>query len=123
MAETEHERAGLEEEPIARQVSRAMMRLYKEQFGRGPERAWTYHCGDDMIVSLIVNSLTPVERSLRELGDAQGVRDIRMRFQHATEPHFRSAVEEATGRRVIGFMSGMDVANDLASEVFTLEPR
>jgi len=122
MAETEQEPAGLQE-TTATQVSRAMMRLYKEQFGRGPERAWTYQCGEDVLVSLIVNSLTPVERSLRDLGDAQGVRDIRTRFQHATEPHFRAAVEKATGRRVIGFMSGMDVENDLASEVFTLEPR
>jgi hypothetical protein len=32
-------------------------------------------------------------------------------------------VEDVTGRRVIGFMSGIDVHNDLSSEVFTLEPR
>jgi uncharacterized protein YbcI len=44
-------------------------------------------------------------------------------FQHTTEDKFRAAVEEITGRRVIGFMSGIDVHNDLSSEVFTLEPR
>jgi uncharacterized protein YbcI len=44
-------------------------------------------------------------------------------FQHATERQFREAVERITGRRVIGFMSGIDVHNDLCSEVFTLEPR
>jgi hypothetical protein len=29
---------------------------------------------------------------------------------------------EATGRRVIGFMSGIDIEQDLSCEVFTLEP-
>jgi hypothetical protein len=44
-------------------------------------------------------------------------------FPRPTEPKLRAAVEQATGRRVIGFMSGIDVARDLANEVFTLEPR
>jgi uncharacterized protein YbcI len=68
------------------------------------------------------NSLTPVERSMRDMGEQQRLRDIRVMFQHATEPQFREAVERITGRRVIGFMSGIDVRNDLSSEVFTLEP-
>ena len=98
-----------------------MVRLYKEQFGRGPESAWTYHSGPDAITSVLANSLTPVERALRDMGEEQRLRDIRMMFQHATEPQFRAAVEEISGRRVIGFMSGMDVHNDLSCEVFTLE--
>ena len=41
-----------------------------------------------------------------------------MATRASNEPQFRAAVEEITGRRVIGFMSGMDVEHDLASEVF-----
>jgi len=99
-----------------------MVKLYKEQFGRGPESAWTRYSGPDCIVSLLTNSLTPVERTMRDMGEEQRLRDIRMMFQHATEPKFRADVEEITGRRVIGFMSGIDVHNDISCEVFTLEP-
>jgi uncharacterized protein YbcI len=105
---------------VLREVSRAMVRLYKEQFARGPESVSTHFSGPDTITSIIGNSLTPVERSMRDIGEEQRLRDIRLMFQHATEPAFRAAVEEITGRRVIGFMSGIDVEHDLASEVFTL---
>ena len=45
-----------------------------------------------------------------------------MLFQYATETKFRAAVEEATGRTVKAFMSGVDVEQDIACEVFVLEP-
>jgi uncharacterized protein YbcI len=105
-----------------REVSRAMVRLYKEQFGRGPETVSTHYAGANTIVSILANSLTPVERSMRDMGEYQRLRDIRLMFQHATEAQFRAVVEQITGRRVIGFMSGIDVANDISTEVFTLEP-
>ena len=105
-----------------RDVSKAMVALYKEQFGRGPETVWTRYSGPDTIITILGSSLTPVERTMRDMGEEARLRDIRMMFQYATEPKFRELVESITGRRVIGFMSGMDVANDLACEVFTLEP-
>ena len=104
-----------------RDISRAMVRLYKEQFGRGPESVSTHYSGPDVIVSILGNTLSPVERSMRDMGKHQSLRDIRVMFQHATEPQFREAVEQITGRRVLGFMSGIDVDHDLACEVFTLE--
>jgi uncharacterized protein YbcI len=123
------EPVGLREDPAEtatlntlRDISRAMVRLYKEQFGRGPETVSTHYSGPDVIVCILGNSLSPVERSMRDMGEQQRLRDIRVMFQHATEPEFREAVERITGRRVIGFMSGIDVEHDLASEVFTLQP-
>jgi uncharacterized protein YbcI len=105
-----------------RDVSKAMVKLYKEQFGRGPETVWTRYSGPDAIITILGNSLTPVERTMRDMGEEQRLRDIRMMFQHATEPKFRELVEGITGRRVIAFMSGIDVANDISCEVFTLAP-
>lgn len=46
-----------------------------------------------------------------------------MLFQYAVEDQFRAAVEEVTERRVVSFMSAVDVDNDLASEIFLLAPR
>jgi uncharacterized protein YbcI len=111
------------EADVLRQISRAMVRLYKEHFGRGPESVSTHFSGPDAIVSILGNSLTPVERSLRDLGSLQQLRDIRLMFQHGSEEEFRSAVEAVCGRKVIGFTSGIDIDHDLSCEVFILEPR
>ncbi len=104
-------------------VSRALGRLYKEQFGRGPETAHSYFAGPDTVICLLADTLTPVERSMLDMGERQRLRDIRMLFQYATETKFRAVVEEATGRKVKAFMSGVDVDQDLACEIFVLEPK
>jgi uncharacterized protein YbcI len=73
-------------------------------------------------VATIENSLTAAERKLLELDEHQGVREIRMFFQHASESDFTGTVEEITGRKVWAFVSGMDTQRDVSSEVFYLEP-
>jgi uncharacterized protein YbcI len=114
--------AELRREGVTRDLSQAMVRIYREQFGRGPETVSTRFSGPDVIISLLGNSLTPVEKSMLKMGEDQRLRDVRSIFQHATESTFRAEVERITGRRVIGFMSDIDVHNDLSCEIFTLEP-
>lgn len=104
-------------------LTKAMVRLYKEQFGRGPERSRSYFAGRDTLICVLADTLTPVERSMREMGEHQRLRDIRMMFQYATETRFRAAVEEITGRQVLSFMSAVDVERDLACEIFVFEPQ
>jgi uncharacterized protein YbcI len=104
------------------QVTRAMVAIYKEQFGRGPRYAHSHYAGSDSIVCFLEGSLTPVERTLAVIGEDQQLRDIRGLFQHAAEDSFRSAVEAITGRRVVAFISGIDTEVDISSEVFLLEP-
>jgi uncharacterized protein YbcI len=104
------------------EVSRAMVRLYKEQFGRGPVKAKTRFADHDTLLCTLEGSLTPAEQSLVAMGEDQRLRDIRMFFQHACEPQFREVIENLTGRKVIGFVSGMDTGRDISAEVFYLEP-
>jgi uncharacterized protein YbcI len=104
------------------ELTNAMVRLYKELFGRGPTKARTNYAGPDTIITTVQNSLTAAERNMVELGEDQRVREIRMFFQHASEAEFTGTVEEITGRKVWAFVSGMDTARDMASEVFYLEP-
>jgi uncharacterized protein YbcI len=103
-------------------LTKAMVRLYKELFGRGPTKARTDYAGPDTLVSTIENSLTAAERTMVELNEEQRVREIRMFFQHANERDFVETVEQITGRTVRAFVSGMDTQHDVASEVFYLEP-
>jgi uncharacterized protein YbcI len=104
------------------ELTNAMVRLYKELFGRGPTKARTDYAGPDTIVSTIQNSLTPSERNMLELGEHQRVREIRMFFQHASDSEFSNTVEQITGRKVWAFVSGIDTGADVSSEVFYLEP-
>src|SRR4051812_26050390 len=103
------------------ELTNAMVRLYKELFGRGPTKARTHYAGPDTIVSTIENSLTPAERNMIELGEHQRVREIRMFFQHASDSEFTETVEQITGRKVWAFVSGIDTGEDVSSEVFYLE--
>jgi uncharacterized protein YbcI len=112
------DRQGLE----LQEITNAMVRLYKELFGRGPTKARTNYAGPDTLVATIENSLTAAERKMLELDEDQRVREIRMFFQHASRVEFTGTVEEITGRKVWAFVSGMDTHRDVSSEVFYLEP-
>ena len=103
-------------------VSDEMVRLYKNLFGRGPTRARADFAGPNTLICTLEDSLTPVERTLVEMGEHTRLRDTRMFFQHTCEADFRDAVEAVTGRRVRAFVSGIDTAQDVSSEVFYLEP-
>ena len=112
------DRQGLE----LQEVTNAMVRIYKEQFGRGPTKARTNYAGPDTLVSTLENSLTVAESSMLALDEHQRVREIRLFFQHASERDFVDAVQQITGRKVRAFVSGTDTHRDVSSEVFYLEP-
>jgi uncharacterized protein YbcI len=104
-------------------ISRAMVKLYKEQFGRGPTKVRTNWAGEDTLVCTLEDSLTPAERNLVKLGEHQRLRDVRMFFQSASVREFCAPVEEITGRTVRSFVSGIDTAEDVSIETFVLYPR
>jgi uncharacterized protein YbcI len=105
-------------------ISDEMVRLYKEQFGRGPGRVRTYWCSDDVLTSVLEETLTPAERGLASLGEHERLRDIRMVFQYATVRDFCEPVERLTGRTVRAFISGIDTEVDgLVVETFVLHPQ
>ena len=108
---------------ILNAVSNEMVRLYKEQFGRGPTRTRTDWAGADTLVVTLEDTLVPSERNLVRLGEHQRLRDIRMFFQYATVAEFCEPVERLTGRKVRSFISGIDTEVDgLSVEMFVLHP-
>jgi uncharacterized protein YbcI len=108
---------------VLAEISRQMVRLYKEQFGRGPTKARTDFAGPDIVICTLEESFTPAESRLVELGEHQRLRDTRMYFQHATEEQFCEVVERVLGRKVRAFVSGTDTGADVSSEIFYLESR
>ena len=104
-------------------ISREMVRLYKEQFGRGPTKTRTDWAGPDVLVCTLEDTFTPAERNLVELGEHERVRDMRTFFQSATVREFCEPIERLTGRKVRSFLSAVDTQVDgLAMETFVLYP-
>jgi uncharacterized protein YbcI len=102
-------------------VSNAMVRLHKEQFGRGPTNARSHFAGPDTLVCTLEDSLLPAERTMVDMGEHQRVRESRMFLQVATQEQFVSVVEDITGRKVRAFASAIDPAPAVVFEVFSFE--
>jgi uncharacterized protein YbcI len=102
-------------------ISEGMVGLLKGFYGPGPTRAKTY-VADDLVVCLLRGGFTKVEQTLREGGRGHAVIAQRMEFQEVMRDRFVAVVEQATGRRVVGFMSGNQQDPDMICEVFVLSP-
>jgi uncharacterized protein YbcI len=103
-------------------VSNEMVAIYKSQFGRGPEKVRAQWAGGDALVVILEKTFTPVERTLRELGEHERLRELRLLFQYAERERFCAPIERLTGRRVRAFISGIDTESDVATEMFVLHP-
>ena len=102
-------------------VSDGMVALLKEFYGRGPTQAKTYY-HDDLVVCLLRGGFTRGEQTLLDGGRGHAVIAQRMEFQEVMRERFTAVVERATGRRVVGFMSGNQQDPDMICEVFVLAP-
>jgi uncharacterized protein YbcI len=107
---------------VRAEVSREMVRLYKEQFGRGPTKSKTEFAGPDIVICTLEDSFTPAERRLAEMEEHQRLRDTRLYFQYATKGEFVGTIERILNRKVRAFNSSVDTHCDVSVEVFHLEP-
>lgn len=108
---------------VLKAISNEMVRLYKEQFGRGPTKTRTVWAGPDMLVVTLEQTFTPAERSLQRMGEHQRLRDLRLLFQYASVETFCEPIERLIGRKVRAFISGIDTEADVATELYLLHPR
>jgi uncharacterized protein YbcI len=102
-------------------ISDGMVALLKEFYGRGPTRTKSYF-EDDLVVCVLRGGFSRVEQTLLEGGRTAAVIQQRMEFQEVMRDRFTGVIEEATGRPVIGFMSGNQQRPDMMCEVFILGP-
>ena len=102
-------------------ISRRIVGLIKEYYGKGPTKARTYHSGD-LVVVLLAGGYTAVERTLLDEGQTKAVMDQRAAFQEVMRPHFKRVIEEELEREVVAFMSATHHDPDLSAEIFVLQP-
>jgi len=102
-------------------ISDGMVALLKEFYGRGPTRAKSYY-EDDLVVCVLRGGFSRVEQTLLDGGRGAAVIQQRMEFQEVMRQRFTGVIQDATGRPVIGFMSGNQQHPDMMCEVFILAP-
>ncbi len=102
-------------------ISDGIVALLKEFYGRGPTRTKSYY-EDDLVVVVMRGGFSVVEQKLLEGGRREAVLQQRREFQAMMRERFSAVVENATGKRVIGLMSGNQQDPDITTEVFILAP-
>jgi uncharacterized protein YbcI len=102
-------------------ISDGMVALLKEFYGHGPTRTKSYYA-DDLVVCVLRGGFSRVEQTLFDGGRGPAVIEQRIAFQDLMRERFEQVIENATGRHVIGFMSGNQQHPDMMCEVFILAP-
>jgi uncharacterized protein YbcI len=105
---------------VAAAVSNAIVGIHSKHYGKGPTKAKTYLI-DDMVVCVMQDVFTTVERTLIDAGKGELVREVRTTFQYSMRDEFRDAISAIVGRRPRSFMSQIDCDADMALEFFLLE--
>lgn len=103
---------------IVAEISREVVRIHAQYYGRGPTKAraiWRH----DIVAVVLEEIFTKAETMLVEAGRFEQVRSHRQAFQDQVEPLFRNIVEQTTGRPVYAFLSQVS-EEGIASEVFVL---
>jgi len=102
-------------------VTNGIVKLFREYYGRGPDKAKSYILDDHIVVCVLENTMTTVEQTLVKCGEDHMVRQVRLRFQEAMADEFKSVVEKAMGRGVAAYHSQLTMEPDMGFEFFVLE--
>lgn len=108
--------------PALTEISNTAVALHREHFGRGPGAAKT-HIADNLVVCILTDVFTPVERTLIEAGQEERVRETRAAHRAATEDVYKQRMEAVLGRKVEAHLSSVHVDPDVAVDVFVLGPQ
>ncbi|HLM51618.1 MAG TPA: Na-translocating system protein MpsC family protein [Solirubrobacteraceae bacterium] len=101
-------------------LANAMVGLKKRFYGKGPTRAKAY-INDVYVFCVLEGGLTRNEETLLDAGEDRLVRDYRLRFQEVMAKPSHEAVEQLTGRRVLGYHSQMVFDPFRSFEIFILD--
>lgn len=104
---------------VLAEVTNTVVRLFRENFGKGPTQGKTvWH--DDVLVTVLRGGFTTAEQTLYRAGRADIVEAQRRAVQEVFEREMRSDIEGLTGRRVEAFLSANHFDPDVSVEIFVL---
>ena len=102
-------------------ISRSIVKLLRDHYGRGPMKAKTYAIDDILVCVLRGSGFTPIERTMMESGEPQRVVAMREDFQRVMAKRYKEVIEGLTDRKVVAFLSHAHVEPDLTLEIFFVD--
>ena len=102
-------------------LTNGIVKLFRDYYGRGPTKAKSYVLDDRILVCVLEDTMTKVEKTLAENGHGEKVREVRLTFQEAMADEFTSCVEQRMGRKVLAYHSQLTIDPDLGFEFFVLD--
>lgn len=105
--------------PQLTDISNAAVALHREHFGRGPGAAKT-HVTDNLVVCVLTDVFTPLERTLLDAGQEARVRETRAIHHTATEAAYKARMESVLRQPVQAHLSTINVDPDVAVDIFVL---
>jgi uncharacterized protein YbcI len=72
-------------------------------------------------VCVLSEGFTPIERTMMEGGEPEGVLAMRRDFQRLMETRYSEMIETLTGRKVLAFLSQAHVDPNLTVEMFLMD--
>jgi len=102
-------------------VTNGIVHLFREYYGRGPNKAKSYILDERIVVCVLEDTMTTVEQTLVKCGEHDMVRQVRLKFQEAMADEFTTVVEKAMGRGVAAYHSQLTMEPDMGFEFFVLE--
>jgi uncharacterized protein YbcI len=106
--------------PVLAEVTNVIVRLYRTYYGKGPTRSKSYLM-DDLLVCVMRDTFTTIERTLMDAGEGQQVRATRLALRETIQDELRGEVERMVGRGVRGHTGQVLLEPEIAIEVFVLE--
>ena len=101
-------------------ISTEMVRMHKQFFGKGPERAKSYFL-DDMLIIVMKGGTTTAEKTMLEFGEQDQVREFRQTFENQMTQRLTDMIERLTGRKVLTYQSQIMFAPDRVVEMFVFD--
>jgi uncharacterized protein YbcI len=107
--------------PAAMTISNAITEALKQSCGKGPTKMKAYNRHDDVAVDL-QDLLTTLEKTLVQNGHQQLVSEARQVLIGHAAKECRATIEQATGRRVVGWQTEVNPSADRALMLVQLQP-
>jgi uncharacterized protein YbcI len=101
-------------------VTNGIVKLFHDYYGRGPTKAKSYILDDRILVCVLEDTMTRVEKTLADNGHGAKVREVRLVFQEAMAHEFKQCVRDSLGREVMAYHSQLTLDPDLGFEFFVL---
>jgi uncharacterized protein YbcI len=101
-------------------LTNELVGVHAGYLGHGPKTASTFYRGN-VVVTVMHDVLTKAEKILAQTGRHGDVSEARGIYHKEMETDLRAVVERLTGRKVLAFLTAIQIEPDVAAAIFILD--